>query len=468
MLPREATWLDRERPPRVGGFATIAAYVGEARERGKREGFSVILVDAGDWYQGTPEGNRTKGASVVRWMGLAGYDAAALGNHEFDFGLPNLRSLLSLAQFPVLAANVLEAKTGALLPGLRPHAVVERAGVRFAFVGLLTDSTAEITVAGATEGLRFADEVGTARSAVAAARREADLVFLLTHCGLESDRRLAEALPEVPLIVGGHSHKVLPEGERVGKTLIVQAGSKGGSIGRVELAIDPDSKEIRSASARLDDLLVEKFGEDLESSKLVARETEAVRVEMDAPVGALLEDLGRTSGLRSSPAGNLVADATREAAGAEIAFANKGGIRTTLRAGPVTKRSFFELVPFENTIVSFTLTGAEVEDVLRSSLRGEARSPLEVSGLVVRWREKEGGGAEFVGAEANGKALDPSGSYRVAVNSFLAGGGDGYRQFGKGRDPKDTGILLRDAVIEWFRKRSPYRPPAEDRFARVP
>ena len=468
MLPREATWLDRQSPPRVGGFATIAAYVRDVREQGKRERFSVILVDAGDWFQGTPEGNRTKGAAVVGWMNLVGYEAATLGNHEFDFGLGNLRSLLSLAKFPVLAANVFDAKTGAPMRGLRPHAVVERSGVRFAFVGILTDATSEITIAGATEGLRFGDEVETARSAVAAARREADLVFLLTHCGLESDRALAAALPEVPLIVGGHSHKVLPQGERNGKTLLVQAGSKGGSIGRVELAIDPETKAIRSASARLDDLLVDKFGEDLESSKLVARETEAVRVEIDAPVGVLLESLGRTTGLRSSSAGNLIADATREAAGAEIAFANKGGLRTALPAGPVTKRSFFELVPFENTIVSFTMTGAEIEEVLRASVRGDGRSPLEVSGLLVRWREREGRKAQFLGAEVSGKPLEASRGYRVAVNSFLAGGGDRYPQFQKGRDSKDTGILLRDAAVEWVRKRSPYRPPVEDRFVRIP
>ncbi|MGH7149257.1 MAG: bifunctional metallophosphatase/5'-nucleotidase [Planctomycetota bacterium] len=464
LLPREVRRPSGEGTVRVGGFATIGAYVASAREEARGSGADLLLVDAGDWYQGTPEGARTKGGAVVEWMNLVGYDAAVLGNHEFDHGLGNLRRLLDLAKFPVLAANVFVRKTGERPAGIRPHAVLERKGIRFAFVGLLSRATPDQTTAEIGAELRFDPEEEAVGGAVEAARREADLVFLLTHCGLETDRALARLAPEVSLVVGGHSHTRLAEPERVGAPLVLQTGSKGGAIGRVEFTVDPATKEIGSIRARLVDLSPEERGEDPASAALVRREEAAVRAEMDEEVGTLLADLPRGPGIGSSPAGNLVADAMREAGGADVAFTNKGGVRTSLLAGPVTRRSFFELLPFENTVVVLEMTGAEIEAVLRASLGGEGRTPLEASGILVRWRRAPEGRGELLSATVGGAPIDPVRAYRVAVNSFLARGGDGYRAFAGPGSREDKGVLLRDAAVEWFRRRSPVRPAAEERF----
>ncbi len=468
LLPREVRSPSGEGTARVGGFATIGAYVAAAREEARTSGADLLLVDAGDWYQGTPEGARTKGGAVVEWMNLVGYDAAALGNHEFDHGLGNLRRLLDLAKFPVLAANVLERKTGERLPGIRPHAVLERKGIRFAFVGLLAHLTPELTTAAIGEELRFIREEEALPGALAAARREADRVFLLTHCGVETDRALARLAPEVPLVIGGHSHTRLAEPQRVGSTLVLQTGAKGDAIGRVEFTVDRATKEIGSIRARLVDLAPGVQGEDPASAAIVRREEAAVRAEMEEEVGTLLADLPRGSGNGSSPAGNLVADAMREAGAADVAFTNKGGVRASLLAGPVTRRSFFELLPFENTVVVLEMTGAEIEEALRSSLRGEGRTPLEASGILVRWRRAPEGRGDLVSASLGGAPLDPGRNYRVAVNSFLARGGDGYRAFEGPSKREDKGVLLRDAAVEWFRRRSPVRPVPEERFEETP
>src|SRR5262245_43717551 len=187
LLPREVRAPSGEGTVRVGGFATIGGVVAATREEARRSGAEVLLVDAGDWYQGTPEGARTKGEAVVEWMNLLGYDAVEIGNHDFDHGLANLRRLLALAKFPVLAANVLDRKSGERLPGLRPHAVVVKKGIRFAFVGLIAHLTPDLTTAPVGEELRFVKEEEALPAALAAARKEADLVFLLTHCGIETD-----------------------------------------------------------------------------------------------------------------------------------------------------------------------------------------------------------------------------------------------------------------------------------------
>jgi 2',3'-cyclic-nucleotide 2'-phosphodiesterase (5'-nucleotidase family) len=462
MLPYRATWIDRNDPPLVGGVAAIGAYVSRVRDEGDRKGFGVLLLDGGDWYQGTPEGNRTKGAAFVEWMNRARYDAATLGNHEFDFGVGNVRRLLDLARFPVLGANVREAKTGEIFPGLEPFVVVERKGVRFGIAGLLTEETPKITMDGATEGVRFLPAVEEVAALVARAREKSDVVLLLTHCGIETDRALAAAAPDVPLVVGGHSHTPLREPARVGDTLVVQAGSRGGSIGRVDLEIERESKRVRSARSTLVDLRIDVVGEDEEAARIVARETEAVREEMDAPVGTLLGELSRTREARSSLAGNFVADATRAAADADVGFMNKGGLRTTLPAGPVTRRGLFELLPFENTIVAMTLTGEEILAILRESSGGSGKSPLEVSGLRVT---VEGAGSTAkLEVEVGGRPLDPRREYRVAVNSFLAGGGDGYVGFRAGRDREDTEILLREAAARWLAEHSPLDPASEERI----
>ncbi|HKD99442.1 MAG TPA: metallophosphatase, partial [Planctomycetota bacterium] len=305
-LPRDAPG---RKDAKIGGFAAIQAAVEREREAAKASGAHVVLVDAGDWYQGTPEGNLAKdgapGALVVDWMGRVRYDAVAIGNHEFDFGVANVEKLLARARFPVLGANIVRPapnaangeKSATTVPFAKPYAVVERGGVRLAFVGLCSSETPRMTVAGRTGDLVFEDDTESARRWFDRARKEADLVFLLTHCGKEVDERLARRVPECPVIFGGHSHTRLEKAIVVDheasamssnpwadgvppRTYVVQSGAKAENLDRVALEIDPATKRIAKVDARLVPLLLEDVGEDAATKRWLAEETAPVATEM--------------------------------------------------------------------------------------------------------------------------------------------------------------------------------------------
>ena len=192
--------------------------------------------------------------SMFKWQIVAnltspvGYTATSLGNHEFDLGLDNLRGILGSARPPAVCANLRLPDDSARVGWIEPWRVVEVAGLRVGVVGLVEQGTPFITHPDA-RGLVFEEEV-TALARARAELGEVDLLVPLTHCGVDVDRRLALANPDLPLIVGGHSHTYLREGQRVGETLIAQAGSKATVVGRVDLWLDAGSKTVTRSTAR--------------------------------------------------------------------------------------------------------------------------------------------------------------------------------------------------------------------------
>src|SRR5688572_28862455 len=150
-LTRKATWIDREKPPQVGGLARAAAYVNAVREETRREGQELLVVDAGDWYQGTPEGLVDHGLPFVEALAEIRYDALCVGNHELDRGLPNLLRILHATSVPAICANLHPKGRPERVDWVAPWRIVERAGVRIALVGLLTTSTPDITHADAKQ-----------------------------------------------------------------------------------------------------------------------------------------------------------------------------------------------------------------------------------------------------------------------------------------------------------------------------
>jgi 5'-nucleotidase / UDP-sugar diphosphatase len=226
--PQLATWKaraggDQRELPRVGGAAVLAGYVREARAAAARSGARVIATDAGDWYQGTLEGNDTKGRLVVEFLSRLKPDCAVLGNHEYDFGPDNVRALVAAAKFPVLGANIVVAgkEPRTLCDYVRPFHVVDVHGLKIAIVGLITAKTRDVST-GPWGEAAFEDEAAALRVVLPQAQKAADVVVLLTHCGVDVDRKLAQAFPQVPLILGGHSHTGLKEPVREGTTWIVQ------------------------------------------------------------------------------------------------------------------------------------------------------------------------------------------------------------------------------------------------------
>ncbi len=467
VLPRKATWLKRADPPLVGGQARVAACIQREKRAAEAAGAHVLVLDGGDCYQGTPEGVIDGGLPFLRAMTATGYDAVCVGNHELDFGVPHLTTLLRESKLPSVLANVRERSTNARVAWSPPWRIVERAGLRIALVGLLATETPDITHPDA-RALVFVDPAAALVEARAEIGARADWILPVTHLGVDDDRLVARAHPDLPLVVGGHSHTFLKEGVREGSTLIVQTGAKASAVGRVDLWFDARTKTVVESRARLIDLDEEPAAADRvalvdEICDALARRSAA---RMDEVVGELAAPLTRSKDqLASSSAGNFMADMLRRYGVADVGVMNRGGIRTDLDAGPITRRHAFELCPFENNVTVLTLTGVEVLDMFAKSVEGTAHSGLEVSGVVVQAALDAGGTRKLLGVLVGGVPVDPTKDYRVALNSFLADGGDAYvAKHPPGPKRKDDPILMRELIEETFVNQRPVVPNGENRY----
>jgi 2',3'-cyclic-nucleotide 2'-phosphodiesterase (5'-nucleotidase family) len=477
-LPRKATWKKRDPAPMIGGLPRIAAYVNRVKAQAEKNGEILFVVDAGDWFQGTPEGLVDDGAGFVRALALVGYDACCIGNHDFDHGIPNLVSILKSTDLPAVAANLDDKKTGKPVDWVPPWRIVERGGLKVAFVGLVTPVTPEITHPDA----KTLDFVATA---VALDRVEkelkgkADWIVPLTHEGVDDDKKLAAAHPELDLIVGGHSHtflrtfekgtkKVKEDGLRAGNTLIVQTGAKAEAIGRVDLWFDKATKKVVDSKEKLIDLDEDPKPELVNAAVVKACDELSARNEerMKEVVGTLSATAERAKDpLASSAMGNLLSDALRAYAIADVGLMNRGGIRADLQAGPITRRDVFEVMPFDNNVVVLKMTGAELEGLVRNAIEGKAHSGIEVSGMTIQVLVDAAGKRALTGIHVGTEPVDPAKVYRVAMNSFMADGGDKYIESVPAGDKRtDDVALLRDVLENWFVHKSPVTVATDNRF----
>jgi len=452
----------------VGGLPEVAACIEGLRAR---EGPSLLLLDGGDWFQGTVEGRAEEGAGFVSALRAVPYDALVVGNHEFDLGLDALRRVVALLGDRAVCANVFESD-GRRPPWARPYRIVEREGLRIAVVGFVSRYTPEIVPRDA-RSLEFRDPVEVFGALREELRKAADLVLVLTHQGVGEDRRLAEAFPELPLIVGGHSHSFLQKGLRKGATLIVQAGSRARSVGRVDLWLESDEEgkmrvvesESQLISLRDASLVGEVRNEVVDTlCEELSRRAEA---EMGTVVGRLAGPLERSRGLVSSSAGNWVSDLLREYGKADVGLHNKGGLRADVPVGDVSRRMLFEMLPFQNTVVVLELPGAVLRGAVRSAVEVRRHAGLEFSGMEVALRRAPGGGFQLEEVRIGGEPIEPERVYRVATNSFLADGGDGYFEPAQFESARDTETLLWE-LAEWgLRGDEPVLPDATERYRSV-
>ncbi len=464
VLPRRATWLGEDEARVAGGLPRVAAYVNRVRAEAAASKASLLVVDAGDWFQGTPEGAIDDGLGFVRALAAVGYDAQCVGNHEFDRGLATLKRMIAETGVRAVCANLEDRASERRVDWVEPYRIVERDGLRIGIVGLVATETPVIT----HKDAKTIEFVGPAR-ALTRARAEladrADWILPITHIGLDDDRALARAHPDLPLVVGGHSHTYLKEGVREGQTLIVQTGAKASAVGRVDVWFERGTWRVADIRARVVDLLDEPAEADRNADverickELTARSDE----EMKVVVGELAGPLTRAKHpLESSTAGNWIADATRKHTRADVGLMNRGGIRCDLPAGPLTRRDLFEIMPFDNFVSVLTMTGAELETMLRRSVEGASSSGLEVSGVELEV-SIEGKKRRLRSVHVGDKPLDPKATYRVAMNSFMADGGDAYiekRQHGRTDEP----ILIREMLELVARAEKRVEPDPSNRY----
>ncbi len=448
----------------LGGFAALETVL-----RRERAGAPASLyLDAGDFMTGTPlsdiEHAGAKGGAIVEFFNLVGLSAGTLGNHEFDQPLGNLGALLSLAEYPVLAAS-LRKPDGALFTG-KAYEVFEIGGVRVGVIGLAVDDLNSLTSTANRAGFRIVPGAEALRALVPEVDPRSDLIVVLSHEGIDIDRELAAAGLGIDVIVGGHSHTRIDKGEWVAGVLILQAGDTGKYLGRADLTVRDDS--LVSADCRL----VPVRAAEAEPSDRMADLIEVFRERVDDEYGTKIADapapLGRCY-FCESDLGNWVADRLRESVGAEVGLINSGGIRKDIDAGPVTKLDIFEVLPFWNQIVQFTCTGEELRTIALTNSRAEAEELhgiLEVSGLTYSWWGSPDG-VKLHNAMVGGVPIDPARRYTVACVDFVA---SSNAEKYLGIVPKDIepfGVTLTSAVMEAAEELGIVSAPQEDRIQRV-
>lgn len=437
-----------EDPRPVGGIARMAALVRRIERENRAAGRATILLEGGDVLQGTPMSAVFRGDPDVEVFNRMGVDAMTLGNHEFDFGQKNLRRLVAKARFPIVSANVYAGRRRFVPPWTM---LTPAPGLRVAVIGLTTTETPETTFPTNVAGLRFTDPVAEASQLAARLERRADLVVALTHIGIEEDRRLAREVPQVDVVIGAHNHLLVDPPERVGDTVVCQAFERGLYLGRLDLEIRNGKAVVtRSELIPIDD----RLPEDPSIATLVRAYARQLDRRLDVVVGrtkTVLEGERAVVRTRETNLGNLVADLMREAARADVALMNSGGIRAGIDAGPVTLKEVLTAFPFDNMVVAVKLPGSAIRAALERSASLEPDDLpggfLQVSGLSYAI---EGGRA--VDIRVGGVPLDDARIYTVAMTNFTFAGGDGYTLFREqSRGHSDTGLVLNNLVIERLR-----------------
>ncbi|HET7564501.1 MAG TPA: bifunctional UDP-sugar hydrolase/5'-nucleotidase, partial [Gemmatimonadaceae bacterium] len=417
----------------VGGAEAMAASI----ERAERECGSpcvTLLVDAGDMFQGTAESNLQHGRPVVELYNALGYAAAAVGNHEFDWGIDTLRKRMSEARFSILGANV-RYRNGRDVQWIPDDTIVQRGPYSIGIIGVIGPETYTSTMAANVATLRFADPAPIVDSLTRALRaRGADVVVVLAHSGAFCKKNgtqacdgdvisFALALRErVDAIISGHTHSVVDF--RIRGVPIVQAQSSGRAVAVVDLAPG-------AAGDGGNGELVAEHVYHVASGARASPEVEEIIERADArvanlvnrPVARLASAMPR--GGAEYPLGDLIADAQRWAGQADVALENNGGIRAGLPAGPVTYGELFEVQPFANPLRRMQVSGAALRKYLETFLReGEPRA--HVSGMTVRFDPQRRSGERIVSITmADGTPLRDDASYTVVLNEYMATGRDG-------------------------------------------
>lgn len=471
LLPQEAGGRS------LGGSAVLAAHFDSAAAR--FDGPTLVL-SAGDDMQGTAISNLSWGRATIAAHNASGYDAAAVGNHEFDWGQDTLRARVAESRFPWLAANLFVAGTRRQPEWVRPWVMIERGGVRTAVIGIALETTPEIVLAGRTAGLEFGDEAPAIDRAAREARAAgADFVVVTAHVGASCEQagtapaeastgcrgeilEIADALTEpVDLIVGGHTHRrVLAEEDSIP---VMEAASYSTAYSVTDL----ERRGGRAVAVRRE--VRASFADEVSPDTAVAR----VVAEWEARTGPITARVVATAaqplsrGESENALGNLIADALRVQTGAQASIINNGSVRRDLPAGPLSWGVLFELQPFANALVTTEVTGAQLRAALENAVSG-GRPSAHISGMTVRWDPSAPEGSRVREIRLSGGRVVQDGDVvTLGLSEFLATGGDRFTSLAQGRTTR-TAMVDLDAVIAYLQSLpQPVRAPDVGRWVEV-
>ena len=469
----------------VHGAVEGYAYIAQLKADYEAKGAEVILVDAGDFSQGTTYVSVTKGADAVTMMNAAGYDVVTLGNHEFDYGYAQLKENMSKAKFKVVCADVFNEDGTPIFDA--NYTYTTKSGVKVGFFGMETPETQTKANPTKIKGLTFAtgDAFTKAAADQVAALKDADVVICLAHLGIDAESKpyrstdLYAAVKDIDFIIDGHSHTVMTKGEEKGEP-IQSTGTKFANIGVI--VIDDATKKIES------NFLFE-IKEDTAKDAAVAAAAQKIIDRIDKEYGVVFAKSEVTLNGAKAPNGNrdsetnngdLITDAilwkvmqNKEGLTVDadhvVAITNGGGIRAAIKPGDVTKNDIKTVLPFGNTVVTIYITGAELLEALEASTYSLPKAVggfPQVSGInyTISTAVAYDANAETYPASTyygpksinrvtinsiNGKDFKLGDTYAVVTNDFSGDGGDTYYAFKAATAKFDTGVPLDEAVMEY-------------------
>ncbi|WP_196221297.1 bifunctional UDP-sugar hydrolase/5'-nucleotidase UshA [Sansalvadorimonas verongulae] len=462
-----------------GGMAARKTLIDKIRGEVVKKGGAVIVLSGGDINTGTPTSDMLDALPDIKGMNLIGYTASAVGNHEFDNPLPLLMQQVQWANFPFLAANIYDKRTNKRL--FKPYIVVDAGGLRVAIIGLTTLDTVQTSNPEVTRGLTFTDPVKEAKALMPEMRKKSDIVIAATHLGwyfrgnyginAPGDVNLARKVDGIDIIAGGHSQDPLFRPDIINSTYIMQAFEWGKYVGRSDfiyrdgilkmtdyelIPVNLKEKVVRNGKSEYVNIgpVITENKEMLELLEPYQKKGDEM---LSVVVGKVDKRLpGERAEVRFHPTalGNLIAEAQRERAKADLAVLNGGGIRTSIPAGPITYRTVLTVQPFGNQVAYIELNGRDLKNYMQvvGSMPPDSGAFAHFANVAM---VMEGGKLKLLAV--GGNLVNDDKMYRMAVNSFSASGGDGYPQLDNKPNYVNTGYIDGEVLKDYIKKNSPIK-----------
>lgn len=499
--PYDATFMNPDFPPRLGGGGSHATYIEQVRQKQKENARYSFLFDAGDFFQGHPIGTVSKGKAVIEYMNSVSYDLLVIGNHEYDIGEDDLLETLQLAEFPILTCNIIDKRTGELVKYAQPYIIYERAGIKIAVIGVTTTDTEKMSFPENIKNVDFIPAKPALEKYIKIVKEQenADLVFVVGHMGIpyspepaynarygdekqiKEERRwgydaqeIAHEVDGIDFMIGGHIHKGFPEPweDPVTHTLVVQGYAYGSGLGHITLKIDKDTRSLSGYDlpAIREGMMITMFEDQFipqpEIAAMIDREQQKAEAGMDEVIGQAAVHLTK-AGDAQSLIGNLVCESMLWRTQADFAFLNLGGIRGEISKGPITYRDVFNVMPFDNALVIIEADGVLLREIIEMRISG-SRHGLRVAGIEVIFNRSRQDYNRISSLNIQGQPWQPHKIYKIATTDFLLQGNAGLAMLTKVPNENITRLesTLRDHIVKYIKANSPVTSKIDNRWKR--
>ncbi|MEM8653201.1 MAG: 5'-nucleotidase C-terminal domain-containing protein [Pseudomonadota bacterium] len=459
-----------------GGVARVKSAIDA--KKASLDNQNVVVLDAGDPFQGSLFYTTYKGAAEAEFMEQMGYHAMAVGNHEFDDGPQGLADFIEKVSFPVISGNLDLSSSEELNGKVDNHVVLEVGGKKIGVISALATDTVETSSPG--PNVVFQDEIEALQADVATLEGEGvDIIIALNHVGLNMDLAIAEAVPGIDVVIGGHSHTLMTNGddetpaypEMVGDTPVAQAYAYTKYLGHLTVTFDDDGNvTAASGDPMLLDASVEPNAAFIERIAEMGAPIEEMKTRVVAEAAEAIEGGRDTCRAQECPMGSLIADAMLDRVkdqGIEIAIQNGGGIRASIDAGEITMGEVLTVLPFQNTLSTFQVPGVAIVAALENGVGqiedGAGRFP-QVAGMSYAFDVSKPAGERVSDVMVGGAPIEMDKVYGVVSNNYVRNGGDGYAMFVDAANAYDFGPDLADVTAEYLAAQGPFTPYTDGRI----